>query len=206
MEKAYSKLHGNYETICEGSIAEGLVDLTGGVADGYSLQDQMTQKMIESDQLWTLLMNSFHLKFHLGCVNFVEGKGTKNADTGTHGILENHYYGIIDIREFQKEKLRLIRIRNVWGPEGGWNGAFCDDSEEWDKHRNLREELKLVFKSKKSDGTWWMAYNDWYTHFNRFFVCKVFPEAWEIYSIPSKWQGKTAGGVCPPRMVYQEQG
>lgn len=75
----------------------------------------------------------------------------------------------------------------MWGPEGGWNGAFCDDSEEWDKHRNLREELKLVFKSKKSDGTWWMAYNDWYTHFNRFFVCKVFPEIWELYSIPSKW-------------------
>lgn len=37
MEKAYSKLHGNYETICEGTIAEGLVDLTGGVADAFSL-------------------------------------------------------------------------------------------------------------------------------------------------------------------------
>jgi calpain len=56
--------------------------------------------------------------------------------------LENHYYGVIETREFHKEKLRLVRIRNVWGPEGGWNGAFCDDSEEWDKHRNLREELK----------------------------------------------------------------
>jgi hypothetical protein len=98
-----------------------------------------------------------------------------------------------------------VRIRNVWGPEGGWNGAFCDDSEEWDKHRNLREELKLVFKtSKKSDGTWWMSYNDWYLHFNRFFIGKVFPDNWESYSIPSKWSGKTAGGSCPPRMMYTE--
>lgn len=39
MEKAYCKLHGNYETICEGSIGEGLVDLTGGVSDNYSLTD-----------------------------------------------------------------------------------------------------------------------------------------------------------------------
>jgi len=58
----------------------------------------------------------------------------KNADTGTHGILENHHYGICDIREFPKENLKLIRIRNPWGTDGGWNGPFCDDSEEWDKY------------------------------------------------------------------------
>ena len=42
MEKAYSKLHGNYELMCEGSITEGLVDLTGGVSEGYSLTDAFT--------------------------------------------------------------------------------------------------------------------------------------------------------------------
>ncbi len=42
-------------------------------------------------------------------------KGTKNADTGPHGILENHHYGILDIREFPREDLKLIRIRNPWG-------------------------------------------------------------------------------------------
>lgn len=61
-----------------------------------------------------------------------------------------------------------------------------------------------MFKSKKSDGTWWMQYSDWYTHFNKFFLCKVFPETWENYSIGSKWSGKTAGGVCPPKMQYNE--
>ena len=115
----------------------------------------------------------------MGCIDLNEAKGTKNADTGIHGILENHHYGIVDVREFPKEKLKLIRIRNVWGPEGGWNGAFSDDSEEWDKHRNLREELKLVFKSKKSDGTWWMQYSDWTTYFKKLYICKVFPETWQ---------------------------
>ena len=88
----------------------------------------------------------------------------------------------------------MIRIRNPWGPDGCWNGPFSDDSDEWDKHRNLRDELRLVFKSKKSDGTWWMAFNDWCVHFNKLFVCKVFPENWQVYSIESRWQGKTAGG------------
>ena len=37
MEKAYTKLHGNYETICEGHIGEGLVDLTAGVAETLNI-------------------------------------------------------------------------------------------------------------------------------------------------------------------------
>jgi hypothetical protein len=40
MEKAYSKMHGNYEKICEGSLLEGLVDLTGGVSEGWNLAEQ----------------------------------------------------------------------------------------------------------------------------------------------------------------------
>lgn len=47
-----------------------------------------------------------------------------------------------------------------------------------------------------------MSFNEWYVHFNKLFVCKVFPQSWESYSIESNWQGKTNGGVCPPRSVY----
>ncbi len=38
-EKAYAKLHGNYETVLEGSLVEGLTDLTGGVGEKINLQD-----------------------------------------------------------------------------------------------------------------------------------------------------------------------
>jgi hypothetical protein len=33
MEKAYVKLHGNYEKTCKGDILECLVDLTGGISE-----------------------------------------------------------------------------------------------------------------------------------------------------------------------------
>jgi hypothetical protein len=49
MEKAYSKMHGNYENICDGTILEGLVDLTGGVSEGWNLNDAETSKLIESN-------------------------------------------------------------------------------------------------------------------------------------------------------------
>lgn len=69
----------------------------------------------------------------------------------------------------------------MWGSDGGWNGPFCDDSEEWDKHRSLRTELNLAFKNKKSEGTWWMSYNDWFVHFNNLYICKVFPDSWYLF-------------------------
>lgn len=204
MEKAYAKLHGCYENIIDNFfMLEGLIDLTGGVAECYTLTEPDTQKLIENNHLWQIMMNHFHQKFYLGCINVVEGKSTKNPDASTRGIFENYYYGILDIREFPKENLKLIRIRNPWGPDGCWNGPFSDDSDEWDKHRNLRDELRLVFKSKKSDGTWWMSFNDWCVFFNKLYVCKVFPETWQTYSIESRWQGKTAGGICPKRMEYE---
>jgi len=42
MEKAYTKLHGCYEAIIEGSIVEGLVDLSGGVSESWNLGDADT--------------------------------------------------------------------------------------------------------------------------------------------------------------------
>lgn len=40
MEKAYAKLHGGYQKMCEGTILDGLVDLTGGISESISLRGQ----------------------------------------------------------------------------------------------------------------------------------------------------------------------
>lgn len=146
----------------------------------------------------------FHQKFHLGCVNFVEDKGTKNAETGPNGILENHQYGILDMRDFPKEGLQLIKIRNPWGQEGGWNGPFSEDSEEWDKNKALKDEINFSWKNKKLDGTWWMSFSDFCGHFNELLICKVFNDNWQQYSIMGKWQGKTAGGQFPPKVELKD--
>jgi hypothetical protein len=51
-----------------------------------------------------------------------------------------------------------VRIRNPWGQDAGWNGPFSEDSEEWDKYRSLKGEIRFSSKNKKQDGTWWMNF------------------------------------------------
>lgn len=52
IEKAYAKLHGCYEALHGGSMAEALVDLTGGASEKYNLRAPETAELIESQVFW----------------------------------------------------------------------------------------------------------------------------------------------------------
>ena len=42
-----------------------------------------------------------------------------------------------------------------------------------------------------------MRFEDWKTHFNRIFVCKIFNETWSQFSIQGEWKGNSNGGPYP---------
>ena len=48
IEKAYAKLHGNYEILNGGKMVEGMVDLTGGVSEKYNLKEPETRELLEN--------------------------------------------------------------------------------------------------------------------------------------------------------------
>ena len=74
LEKAYVKLHRNYQKICQGTILESLVDLTGGVAENIHLHAKEEEEKIEANTLWANLHSFYQQKFLLGAINPVEGK------------------------------------------------------------------------------------------------------------------------------------
>ena len=87
IEKAYAKLHGSYQKMCEGSVLDGFVDLTGGISESINLKNPEIKKMIDNGILWNLLLNNFNLKYYIGCINLDENKTVKTADQGQQGIL-----------------------------------------------------------------------------------------------------------------------
>lgn len=47
----------------------------------------------------------FKEKFILGCIKNDKGKNPKNLEFGPHGIIDNHAYGILDVREVKLFKM-----------------------------------------------------------------------------------------------------
>lgn len=89
------------------------------------------------------------------------------------------------MRDFPKDNLKLIRLRNTWGSEGVWTGPFCQEADDWEKYKAVKEDVKNVVKTKKADGSWWMNLTDFLMQFDKVLINKVFPENWEFYSIES---------------------
>ena len=51
------------------------------------------------------------------------------------------------------QQITLVRIRNPWGNEHEWNGAWSDNSCEWQAIDDVqRKEMGLVFAH---DGEFW---------------------------------------------------
>ena len=46
--------------------------------------------------------------------------------------------------------VRLVELRNPWGTQEEWNGAWSDSAPEWKKHREVAAELNF---KPKADGT-----------------------------------------------------
>lgn len=188
LEKAYAKLYKCYQELDGGKMQEGLVDLTGGITEKINVKDVVGEGPIQPArtlELWKAMKQSFQLGYLMGC-----SLNDKNAKVSMspEGIVVNHAYGVISIREIQG--LKLIRLRNPWG-KGEWRGSFSDDDDNWDNYKGLREALGHELKD---DGVFWMEFKDWCMNFNKVYLAKIFPSTWQQYSVPCAWKGKTNGG------------
>ncbi|KAG0315121.1 hypothetical protein BGZ99_007670 [Dissophora globulifera] len=166
MEKAYAKIHGDYETIEGGFTSEGIEDLTGGIASNL-----LTSDILDKDRFWKEEMKKVNKHTLLGCcINFEE----ENPDK--HGIQSKHAYSVLNVAEYNNE--RLVHIRNPWG-EVEWNGDWSDGSEKW-----TPEAMKALKHENKDDGQFWMPYRDFLRIFTTIDRCRIFDASW---SVASNW-------------------
>ncbi|CAL1535909.1 unnamed protein product, partial [Lymnaea stagnalis] len=204
LEKAFAKLHGNYDIIDGGRIHSSMVDMTGGIGEMLPLRDQIADKELRNIILSCSRMNSI-----MGAAIFnqavVPGERELKRD---NGLYEGHAYTIVTVKEISTKtgKTTLLHIRNPWG-RGEWTGPWSDKSPEW--NTLSKDDRNSTFKTN-DDGEFWISLTDFRKNFDELELCHLTPDAlseeishnldrsqWQMTEHYGSWvAGVSAGG--PP--------
>jgi hypothetical protein len=104
LEKAYAKVHGDYDAISGGVSGEAVEDMTGGVTTNL-----LTNKVLDKDKLWQELLGA-NKDFVFAALS---SSPTTNVE-GMRGLTPGHSYSILKATEESDadgNKFRLVLIR-----------------------------------------------------------------------------------------------
>ncbi|KAF0036871.1 hypothetical protein F2P81_009745 [Scophthalmus maximus] len=143
LEKAYAKLHGSYESLKGGSTMEAMEDFTGGVGEVYETKTP-------PGNLFAIMKKALDRGSMMGCSIDISSSAESEAKTTT-GLVKGHAYSITGVEEVtvRGQKVQLVRVRNPWG-QVEWNGAWSDDSREWNYVDAA--EKKRILQNSSEDG------------------------------------------------------
>ncbi|XP_023215295.1 calpain-B-like isoform X3 [Centruroides sculpturatus] len=204
LEKAYAKLHGSYESLKGGITSEAMEDFTGGLAEIYEM-DKIPPNM------FLVLHKAFQRMSLMGCA--IEPDPRNPEAILPTGLVAGHAYSITCVKLVEVQtprvtgKIALLRIRNPWGNEQEWNGAWSDKSPEWTVLSDEeKEEIGLTFSA---DGEFWMSYKDFVRNFMKLDICNLSPDSlneeslrdlstrkWEASAFEGAWTKNCTAGGC----------
>ena len=107
LEKAYAKLYGCYENLDGGSIAEALIDMSGGIEESFDIKNMQNTK--QKDEIWDVLVKSRQHKSMIG-TSIAPNPRIREAKL-SNGLVMGHAYTVtkIALLEINRRDVRLIR-------------------------------------------------------------------------------------------------
>jgi hypothetical protein len=182
LEKAEAKLFGSYDALDGGQTSEALLDLTGEGAETIEIITDQFKPLMESGEVEKTLKKWKKTRFLMGASIVKEGAASE--EKMSTGLLAGHAYSILDVKNpitelgflglIGNKRTVLLKVRNPWG-EQEWNGDWSDHSPKWTAV--TRKQLKL---EEKNDGIFWMDMEDFFAHFNRLSVVRMYGTRWVI--------------------------
>ncbi|KHN87742.1 Calpain clp-1 [Toxocara canis] len=189
LEKAYAKLYGSYEALEGGSTAEALEDFTGGLIEHYDLRE------CPKEALLALMIRAFQMGSMFGCA--IDADPSIKEAVQPNGLVRGHAYSVTALQKINGPygETVILRIRNPWGNDTEWNGAWSDNAQEWYYvSEEQKSEMKVVFAQ---DGEFWqMSFDDFVREFMRMEVCNLGADVMDEIC-------EMTGVQCPQSVVWQ---
>ncbi|KAF3699282.1 Calpain-10 [Channa argus] len=162
LEKAYAKLYGSYERLWAGQVSEALVDLTGGLAEHWSLGEfGLEEENPEQDRRRRLDLNLVYPvkdECALSC-------STHSSPRGASEVVQYHALTVIewlDVRKVSGSEVRLLRIRNPWG-RCCWGGTWVGSGAGWSSvDLNCASDLQ----ARVAEGEFWLDEAEFMSQFD----------------------------------------
>ncbi|XP_074734782.1 calpain-10 isoform X2 [Strix uralensis] len=163
LEKAYAKVHGSYEQLWAGQVADALVDLTGGIAERWTLKDP--GRNIEKEKTGMVLEKAVFRRLMNLKEQCVISCSVLNSRKGASELGEFHAFIVIDmlnVSEVSGKEIFLLRIRNPWGRRC-WRGPWCEGGQGWNQ---LDPAVALELLSQIQEGEFWVDEEEFYREFD----------------------------------------
>ncbi|XP_063049058.1 calpain-10 [Engraulis encrasicolus] len=178
LEKAYAKLHGSYEALWAGQVSEALVDLSGGVAERWSLpssgEEEEEEVEVEEEEKRgdapparrrrrreLRLSEAVREACAVSC-SFHRGAP---GETGVSEQWQYHALSVLewtDVQTVSGETECLLRIRNPWGRRC-WNGAWTENGTGWN---TLELAVSRQLLSSTKPGEFWVNQKEFQEEFD----------------------------------------
>lgn len=176
-------------------------DFTGGLTEHYEIQTAECPP-----DLFKVMMKAHQRGSFMGC-SITAADASQMEAVLSNGLIKGHAYSITSMKLVQVDHLKvqgkmpLIRIRNPWGNEAEWNGAWSDKSREWTIVNDT--EKKILGLTFDADGEFWMSFSDFRKNFTNIEITNLTPDSldddlkrkWEVNYFEGQWiPGVSAGG------------
>ncbi|XP_045054103.2 calpain-10 isoform X3 [Desmodus rotundus] len=200
LEKAYAKVHGSYEHLWAGQVADALVDLTGGLAERWSLKDLARSRGpqdgpdgLEPRTCRQLL--GLKKRCPISCSVF-------SPRAGARELGEFHAFIVSDLCELQTQagqSVLLLRIQNPWGRRC-WRGPWREGGEGWCQ---VDPGASQALLSQLREGEFWVEEEEFLREFDEVTIGYPVTEAGHLQSLHSGAEphagaarGLGPGAVC----------
>ncbi|XP_074860798.1 calpain-10 isoform X3 [Carettochelys insculpta] len=180
LEKVYAKVHGSYEQLWAGQVANALVDLTGSLAERWTLKDP--GRSMEREKAGRVLEKMAFRKLMNLKERCVISCSVLSSRQGASDLGEFHAFIVIDMLHLSSisgKEIILLRIRNPWGRRC-WKGCWREGGQGWSQ---LNPVVASELLSQTQEGEFWVEEEEFFKEFDEITVGFPVTEEGQLQSL-----------------------